>query len=149
MPKLGLQISKNFPGALVGELEFGNSKKKYFEIEQKTLLNICEYLKNNSEIQMDILEFYSVFQKNQNLILTLFLRSSHYCEQTMIRFSLSLKDAAPVLSIGKIWKNARFFEEEISDLFGVRFENTDGTETHSLGEFLGDSKQPPPLREVR
>lgn len=95
-----------------------------FWIEMQAILRISESIKNDPELLMDWLENLSVAQVGDALVFTYFVRSSASGQAMVLRGSLILPpedQEVESLSVVSVWPMAQLMEQEVSDLFGVRF----------------------------
>lgn len=117
------QLGKAVPGAVLEVRPFGAQGEPSVWIESAKLLAAGRFLKER-ESALDWLEDLTVFQLDQNLILSYFLRSPQSEDRLVLRVSLVIPGAdawvaAP--SVVDVWPEARAFETDLGELFGIHF----------------------------
>jgi NADH:ubiquinone oxidoreductase subunit C len=117
------QLGKAVPGAVLEVRPFGAQAEPSVWIESAKLAAAGEYLRTRDPA-LDWLEDLTVFQLDQSLILSYFLRSHSSEERLVLRVSLAVTGsdawlAAP--SVIDIWPEARAFESDSGELFGIQF----------------------------
>jgi NADH:ubiquinone oxidoreductase subunit C len=80
-------------------------------------------LKENPETNMDYLFCLTAADRKDGLHVIYHLTSSESNRPVMLRVVLPDKANPVIPSVSKIWKAAEFYEREVFDLFGIRFEN--------------------------
>lgn len=117
------QLGKAVPGSVLEVRPFGAQAEPSVWIESAKLGAVGEYLRGR-ETPLDWLEDLTVFQLDQSLILSYFLRSLTSPEHLVLRVSLVVPGAdawvgAP--SVVDVWPEARAFEGDLGELFGIQF----------------------------
>ena len=132
------QILNQVPGAMLEKTLFGRSESALYRVSNKKIEKIARALKD--EAGFDWLENLSAMQMEEDLVFTYFLRNSSSSETLILRASVPIAEKRGSTGIGgeawvemeslsAIWPMAIPREEEISQLFGVRFSGeTDDSE---------------------
>lgn len=80
-------------------------------------------LKTNSDTKMDYLLCETAADRKDGLHMFYHLTSSVHGHILIIRVVLADKVNPVIPTVSDVWKAAEFFEREIFDLFGIKFEN--------------------------
>jgi NADH-quinone oxidoreductase subunit C len=117
------QLGRAVPGSVLEVRPFGAQGEPSVWIESSKLLAAGRYLKDRTP-PLEWLEDLTVFQLDQTLILSYFLRSFVSEERLVLRVSLVIPGAdawvaAP--SVVDVWPEARAFEADLGELFGIKF----------------------------
>lgn len=125
------KLEKAAPGRILQHARFGRTQGVSVWVEKSALAEIARALRDDPELRLDWLENLSVAQMgagggadDEALVLTYFLRSTETEESLVLRASVDLARSdqwveAP--SIIATWPMAAPFEQEASELFGIRF----------------------------
>ena len=121
------QLGKAVPGSVLEIRPFGARGEPSVWIESAKIQAVGQHLKGLQE-PLDWLEDLTVFQLEQTLIISYFLRSSGSNHKLVLRISQVIVGAdawvaAP--SVVDVWPEARAFEPDLSELFGIRFGETE------------------------
>jgi NADH-quinone oxidoreductase subunit C len=112
------------PGTILDYKSLEGSKEKVLWVELSSIAQIAHFLKGEPTLKLDQLENLSAHESQGKIVLSYFLRSSTTGKAIILRGALSLKsDNAEVEapSVAHLWALAKPFEQEIFELFGVRF----------------------------
>jgi len=144
------KLNKMIPGAVLEAGPFGRSKTLAVWVETRFLLQICQAVRADEELSLDILENLSVMELDQALVATYFLRSMRTGQCLIIRSSAAMPDPlswVDMPSVRRVWPMARPFEREIAELFGIQFK-TEGTgESRAVFRILPEGWAGFPLRK--
>ena len=84
---------------------------------------LCLTLKNDPGTNMDFLFCLTAADRKDGLHIFYHLTSSAHGQPLMLRVVLADKGNPQIASVSGIWKAAEYYEREVFDLFGIRFEN--------------------------
>ena len=84
---------------------------------------LANTLKEHPETKMDYLFCLTAVDRKDGLHVVYHLTSSVHGHSAMLRVILPEKANAVVSTVSYVWKAAEFYEREVFDLFGIRFEN--------------------------
>ncbi len=84
---------------------------------------LAKTLKENAETKMDYLFCETAVDRKDGFHMVYHLTSSLFNHAVMLRVILSDKVNPVVPTASDIWRTAEFYEREVFDLFGIRFEN--------------------------
>jgi NADH:ubiquinone oxidoreductase subunit C len=101
-------VSKQYP-------EFILPAEKFHEV--------AKALKENPETKMDYLFCMTGVDRKDGFHMVYHLTSSEFLHSVILRVILVDKAAPAILTVSDLWHSAEYFEREVFDLFGVRFEN--------------------------
>ena len=129
--ELKRRIKTLSPEGILEIQAFGRGGMLALWVESTSLLSLGEALKKDTGLRFDWLENLTAMEINRSLVLSYFLRSSVTGDSVILR--LSVVPASPEAEVKApsctaIWPMARSFENEISDLYGVRFDGNPLTE---------------------
>jgi NADH:ubiquinone oxidoreductase subunit C len=112
------------PGAILEKQRFGRSGALSVWIEVRAIQKIAEGVRHAAGLELDWLENLSVMQLDEALVLSYFVRSTTTDERVILRGSVvppSINAEVKVPSVVDVWEMAAPMQEEIAELFGVRF----------------------------
>ncbi len=117
------QLGEAVPGSVLEVRPFGTRAESSVWIESSKLVAAGLALKTHARA-LGWLEDLTVFQLEQTLVLTYFLRSFVSEQRLLLRVSLAIPSAdawveAP--SVAEVWPEARAFESDLSELYGIQF----------------------------
>lgn len=113
-----------FATALVPDLKPGLSKQfAEFIVTPDKIHILAKTLKENSETKMDYLFCQTAVDRKDGFHVVYHLTSSVFRHSVMLRTILTDKANPVVPTVSDVWKAAEYYEREIFDLFGIRFEN--------------------------
>jgi NADH:ubiquinone oxidoreductase subunit C len=131
------KLKQAAPGSVLEKSRFGRSAHTCLWIE--------------AGIGLDWLENLSAMQMDEALVVTYFLRSTTSSKQFLIlRVSIvpaSASREVELPSVAGVWAPATPFEVEIQELFGIRFLNADGKQSHASSQRLPKNWNGFPLRK--
>jgi NADH-quinone oxidoreductase subunit C len=108
MPEIKLGINKQFPE---------------FILTADKIRTIAQLLKENPETKMDYLFCLTASDRKDGLNVIYHLTSSVHGHSVMLRVILPDKTNSFIPTVIDLWKAAEYYEREVFDLFGIRFEN--------------------------
>lgn len=116
------KLKEQFSDSILDIIEFRGEST--FIIKKEALLEICKFLKNDSELQYNFLSDicgvdYPEREKRFEIVYNMY--SIPYRRRA--RLKINVGENEPVTSITSIWEGANWSEREIFDMFGVKFEN--------------------------
>ena len=123
-----LRITQILGDTILNTNRFGHSSLWSVWVESGSIQEVGKILKFDPDLSLDWLENLSVFEMDQALILSYFLRSAKTQHQLVLRVSCLLpepeegKDGPIFLpSVDEIWPMCLGFEDEIAEMFGIYF----------------------------
>ena len=107
------------PGALPGV------SKQYpeFIIPAEKIHEVAKTLRENQETNMDYLFCLTAVDRKDGFHMVYHLTSSTFHHTIVLRVILADKVNPVIITVSDIWHAAEYFEREVFDLFGIRFEN--------------------------
>ncbi len=84
---------------------------------------VAQSLKAHPETKMDYLFCLTANDRKDGFHMVYHLTSSVYHHPVVLKVILPDKENPSVPTVSDIWRTAEFFEREVFDLFGIRFEN--------------------------
>jgi NADH-quinone oxidoreductase subunit C len=113
-----------FVATLVPDMKPG-ANKQYPEVivtaEQIHKLAIA--LKNTPEAKLDYLFCETAVDRKDGFHMIYYVSSSVFHHSLMIRVVITDKLNPAIPTVSDVWRAAEFYEREIFDLFGIKFEN--------------------------
>jgi NADH/F420H2 dehydrogenase subunit C len=85
--------------------------------------NLMKSLKSNPETRFDYLFNQTAADRKDGFHMVYHITSSVHKHSIMVKVILADKANAAIPTVSDVWKAAEFYEREIFDLFGIRFEN--------------------------
>jgi NADH-quinone oxidoreductase subunit C len=134
------------PGAILESRPFGRSRTGSIWIEMQSIGRVAKALVETKGLEFDWLENLSAMDIDQALVLTYFIRSTTTKDVLIVRGSVVPTGPGEPIDVASVvdhWSMARGFEDEISDLFGIRF----GRKRGSVGGLLPAGWDGYPLRK--
>ncbi len=116
-PELKIYLAKAFPTATVEE----NNDFVVLRVSKDELLATATELKQNNDTQFNFLFCQTAVDLQPELEVVYMLRSTAFRHEVELKVTLTDRDNANVDSVSTLWKAAEFFECEIFDLFGIKF----------------------------
>lgn len=92
-------------------------------IKKDSLIEICRFLKNNSELQFNFLtdivavDYFPIKPRFEIIYHLYSIPQKH-----RLRLKVKAEDGETIPSVTSIWKTADWAEREAYDMFGIRFE---------------------------
>jgi NADH:ubiquinone oxidoreductase subunit C len=108
---------------------FGRSERFVVEVNFANLLEVAAWLRMEENFRMDFLEAFTVSEGKGKFILTYFIRSNSQNMQLVLRTSVPVPGAAEFVEVPSmigVWPHVEPFENELSPLFGIRFDGARG-----------------------
>ena len=113
-----------FATSLVPDLKPGLSKQfPEFIVTSDKIHGLARKLKEDPETGMDYLFCETAVDRKDGFHVVYHLTSSVFRHAVMLRVILADKINPIIPSVSDVWKAAEYYEREIFDLFGIRFEN--------------------------
>ncbi len=84
---------------------------------------VAKTLRENPETNMDYLFCLTAVDRNDGFHMVYHLTSSTFHHTLVLRVILPDKVNPVIITVSDIWRAAEYFEREVFDLFGIRFEN--------------------------
>lgn len=94
-----------------------------FILPAEKLHEVAKALKENPETKMDYLFCMTGVDRKDGFHMVYHLTSAEFHHSVVLRVVLADKVAPSVPTVSDVWHSAEYFEREVFDLFGVRFEN--------------------------
>ena len=106
------------------ELQEGPSKQfPEVIVAPEKIHELAVALKESSETKMDYLFCETAADRKDGLHMIYHITSSEFQHSILVKSVLTDKENPAIDSVADIWKAAEFFEREIFDLFGIKFNN--------------------------
>ncbi len=110
--------------ALVPDQKPGISKQyPEFIIPADKVNSLARELKNNNETLMDYLFCLTAVDRKDGFHVVYHMTSSVFRHTLVLRVVLADKVNPSVPTVSDVWRAAEWYEREVFDLFGIRFEN--------------------------
>lgn len=87
------------------------------------LHSVGKWLKENTQTKMDYLFNETAADRKDGFHVVYHLTSTEFGHSAMIKVILADKANPIIATVSDIWRAAEFYEREVFDLFGIRFEN--------------------------
>lgn len=99
--------------------------KQYLEIsvENSQLLELCKFLKENSETSFNYLFCESAVDFLTHFTMVYHLEATKHRHQIVVKTNITDRVKPEISSVYSVWKGADLHEREIFDLFGIEFTN--------------------------
>jgi NADH-quinone oxidoreductase subunit C len=98
------------------------------------LLSIAQQLRDSSETLFDSLFCETAVDRNPNFEVVYHLSSTTFHHDMVLKVILEDRENPELPSVYPIWKAADLYENEIYDMFGIRFTNHPSLRRIMLGE---------------
>jgi NADH/F420H2 dehydrogenase subunit C len=112
-------------------------------VDADNLLSVTSQLKENSDTQFNFLTCETAVDWLTHFELIYHLSSTVFSHDLVLKVKLEDREHATVPSVYSLWKAADLFEDEIYDLFGIRFSD----HPHLRRIFMTDEWKGYPLRK--
>jgi NADH:ubiquinone oxidoreductase subunit C len=110
--------------ALVPDQKPGVSKQfPEFILPADKLHEVAKTLKENPQTNMDYLFSLTAADRKDGLNVIYHLTSTEYRHVVVLRVILTDRENPMVATVSGVWSAAEYFEREVFDLFGIKFEN--------------------------
>ncbi|MEW6026874.1 MAG: NADH-quinone oxidoreductase subunit C [Planctomycetota bacterium] len=104
------------------DIEFQDSPLlPFIKVKPDSIRNVADILRNNTDFRFDSLMCLTTVDNPTNFTIVYLLYSMKHSHKITLKVETP-KDNAVVPSVEKVWSAANWFEREVYDLFGVRFE---------------------------
>ncbi len=94
-----------------------------FILPADKLHEVAKTLKENPQTKMDYLFSLTAADRKDGLNVIYHLTSTEYHHTVVLRVILADKENPIVTTVSDLWSAAEYFEREVFDLFGIKFEN--------------------------
>ena len=111
-------LSSHFEGKEIGE-SFGFPA---LSVEKEELTGYAGLLKDNKRFDFDMLVCETAVDRNESFELVCHLRSVKQRHDLILKTKVAREEMPVLPSLCRLWPAAELFENEIYDLFGIRFE---------------------------
>lgn len=116
------KLKQRFSDSIQDVIEF--REELTFIIKKEALLEICEFLKNDPELQYNFLSDvcgvdYPKREKRFEIVYNLYSIPNKW----RVRLKINVSENESVSSVTSIWEGANWSEREVFDMFGVKFES--------------------------
>lgn len=106
------------------EIKPGTNKQfPEFILTADKIRTMAQLLKENPETKMDYLFCLTAADRKDGFNVIYHLTSSVHGHSVMLRVILPDKTNPVIPTVSDLWKAAEYYEREVFDLFGIRFEN--------------------------
>ncbi len=112
-------------------------------IDKSELIEVAKRLQNSGETLFDFLFCETAIDRKNNFEVVYHLTSTIYHHNMVLKVVLEDRENPELESVYPLWKAADLFENEIYDMFGIRFKN----HPNLRRIMLGDEWQGFPLRK--
>ena len=92
-------------------------------VDKSELIAVATKLKDSKETLFDFLFCQTAVDKNSNLEVVYHLTSTTYRHDMVLKVVLEDRENPEVESVYPLWQAADLYENEIYDMFGIRFAN--------------------------
>lgn len=114
----------DYVASLVPTLKMGASKQfPEFILPATDMHDVALKLREHRDIKMDYLFCLTAIDRKDGFHVVYHLTSSELAQPVMLRVILTDRANPTTSSVSDIWKAAEFYEREVFDMFGIRFEN--------------------------
>lgn len=108
----------------VPDVKLGTNKQfPEFIVAANQIHALAKVLKENATTKMDYLFCETAADRKDGFHMVYHITSSEFGHSAMLKVILADKANPVVPTVCDVWRTAEFFEREIFDLFGIRFEN--------------------------
>jgi NADH:ubiquinone oxidoreductase subunit C len=132
-------LEQNFPSCKVEE----TSDFPLLFVDKNELLAIARKLKESPDTLFDFLFCQTAIDRKTNFEVVYHLTSMTHRHDMVMKVILEDRETPEVESVYSLWEAAELYEDEIFDLFGIRFSN----HPNLRRIMLGDEWQGFPLRK--
>jgi NADH-quinone oxidoreductase subunit C len=103
-------------------------------IDKSELIAVTQTLKESKETLFDFLFCQTAIDRKTNFEVVYHLTSTTYHHNMVLKVVLEDRENSELESVYPVWKAADLFENEIYDMFGIRFLNHPNLRRIMLGE---------------
>jgi NADH-quinone oxidoreductase subunit C len=113
-----------FATEIVPDLKAGTNKQYPELIVPADKINVlADRLKHEPATRMDFLFCLTAADRKDGLNVVYHMTSTSFKHELMLRVILTDKVNPVIPTVSDVWKAAEFYEREVFDLFGIKFEN--------------------------
>lgn len=117
---LVLRLGQSFSGAVLSAQSFLN--QKILTIDAPSILPVCDFLKEDSECEFDLLEDLTAvdYPDREKRFVVVY----HLCSlqrNTQVRLKCNIGEHEEISSVTPVWSGANWLEREVYDMFGIVF----------------------------
>jgi NADH-quinone oxidoreductase subunit C len=94
-----------------------------FILAANDLHDVAMKLKSNTETKMDYLFCLTAVDRKDGFHVVYHLTSSEFNHSIILRTIISDKTNPSTPTVSDVWRAAEYYEREVFDMFGIRFEN--------------------------
>lgn len=116
------KLKEKFPQSVLDTSEFRGELT--IVVKREDVVSVCTYLRDDAELSFDFLSDLTGVDRlgrkpRFDVICHLYsLEKNH-----RVRLKVGVDEDESVPSVTPVWTNANWFEREVFDLFGIRFDN--------------------------
>ncbi len=139
MEKNEIEIKANelLKKTIIEKQKLGRSPISVLWVEIKSIVEAATALARDETLQFNGLDFISAMQAEGAIVLSYFLVSSNRkTVDLVLRTSISVKKQdskrAQMPSVTSVWPEARIFENELTELFGIEFTGSQAATVFTL-----------------
>ncbi|HEX3008516.1 MAG TPA: NADH-quinone oxidoreductase subunit C [Bacteroidales bacterium] len=103
-------------------------------VDKTELLSVAQKLKESPETLFDFLFCETAVDRNPNLEVVFHLNSTTHHHDMVLKVVLTDRENPELPSVYSLWKAAELYENEIYDMFGIRFSNHPNLRRIMLGD---------------
>ncbi len=124
MSALVSKIEKALPGAILQKKPFGRSGDLSLWIEARQLRAVAQLISEDPLAELDWLEHLGAAEVEGAILLSYFVRSTRSDRSVILRSTVVPRHSeaeAEFASVSELWPMAEAMENEVTELFGIRF----------------------------
>ena len=117
---LVLRLKQSFPESVLAAQSFLN--QKILTIDADSVLPVCEFLKDDSECEYDMLQDLTAVdypEREKRFVVVYQLYSLR--RNVQVRLKCNVVDGEAIASVTPVWSAANWLEREVFDMFGIAF----------------------------
>ena len=103
-------------------------------VDKSELIEVASKLKDSDETKFDFLFCETAIDRRTNFELVYHLTSTIFRHDMVLKVVIEDRENPEVESVYSLWKAAEMFEDEIFDMFGIRFSNHPNLRRIMLGD---------------
>jgi NADH-quinone oxidoreductase subunit C len=103
-------------------------------VDKADLLKVATQLRNSKETLFDFLFCETAVDRKTNLEMVYHLNSTTFRHDMVLKVTLEDRENPEIESVYSLWEAADLYENEIYDMFGIRFKNHPFLRRIMLGE---------------
>jgi NADH:ubiquinone oxidoreductase subunit C len=123
------KLEKAAPGKVLESGRFGRADLLSVWVESGAVQSVARAISQDGALKIHWLENLSVAEVGDSLVISWFVRSHETQAELVIRSSVELKSEREYVelpSVREIWPMASPLENEVAELFGIRFKKLSG-----------------------